>query len=332
MPDPRELQFVRAPGRVNLIGDHTDYQEGLCLPIAIDREVRVGFRASADGRVRVSSADLPGTVDIPADGSAVVTDVDPAWGRSVAAALTVLARRGREPVGFDAEITTTVPIGSGLSSSAAVGVALTIIAARVGGLTLQPIEVALRAQEVEHLASGVPCGIMDQLASVCGRADHALLLDCRTLAIRPIPLPSGIEILVIHSGLERRLEASAYARRRAACEDASERLGIATLRDATIEQVADDPIARHVVTENARVAAFADAFGRGDLETCGALDAREPPVAAGRLRGVDARARPARRVERRRGRARRRVSPAPGSAVAWSRWCREERPPRSHPR
>ena len=110
---------MRAPGRVNLIGDHTDYQAGLCLPIAIDREVRIGFRPRTDGRARVRSADLPGVVDTAADGSATIADVDPAWGRTVAATLAALARRGREPVGFDAEITTTVPIGSGLSSSAA---------------------------------------------------------------------------------------------------------------------------------------------------------------------------------------------------------------------
>ena len=268
---PSESLFVRAPGRVNLIGDHTDYQAGLCLPIAIDREVRIGFRVRTDGRVRARSADLPGVVDIAADGSATIAEVEPSWGRNVAAALAVLARRGREPVGFDADITTSVPIGSGLSSSAALGVALALTAATVAALEVEPTELALAAQEAEQLASGVPCGVMDQLASVSGRADHALLLDCRTLAITPIPLPPAVEILVIDSGLERRLESSAYAQRRAACEAAAARLGIDTLREATIEQVADDPIARHVVTENARVAAFADALERADLRTCGAL-------------------------------------------------------------
>jgi galactokinase len=265
------VPFVRAPGRVNLIGDHTDYQAGLCLPIAIDREVRIGFRARTDGRARVRSDALSGTVDIAADGSAVAAGVDPPWGRTVAAILAVLARGGRKPVGFDAEITTTVPIGSGLSSSAALGVALALVAASVSDLALGPTAVALAGQEAEQLASGVPCGVMDQLASVCGRAGRALLLDCRTLSIAPIPLPPTIEILVIHSGLERRLEISAYAQRRAACERAAERLGVDTLRDATIEQVADDPIARHVVTENSRVTAFAGALERADLPTCGAL-------------------------------------------------------------
>ena len=263
--------MVRAPGRVNLIGDHTDYQGGLCLPIAIDREVRIAFAPRSDGRVRVRSADLPGTVDVTADGSTAIAGVDPAWGRGVAATLAVLAGRGRQPVGFDADITTTVPIGSGLSSSAAVGVALALTAATVAAFPLEPIDLALVAQETEQLASGVPCGLMDQLASVNGRAGHALLLDCRSLAITPIPIPPTVEILVVHSGLERRLEVSAYAERRAACEAAATRLGVETLRNATIEQVADDPIARHVVTENARVAAFAEALARADMATCGAL-------------------------------------------------------------
>jgi galactokinase len=147
---------------------------------------------------------------------------------------------------------------------------VTIVATVVAEFATTPIEVALVAQEAEHLASGVPCGVMDQLASVRGRANHALLLDCRTLEITAIPLPD-VDILVIHSGLERRLEASAYAERRAACEAAATRLGVETLRDATIDQVADDPIARHVVTENARVTAFAAALEHDDLPTCGAL-------------------------------------------------------------
>jgi galactokinase len=265
-----ERRIVRAPGRVNLIGDHTDYQAGRCLPIAIDREVRIGFDARRDGRARVRSDALPGTVDIAADGSTAVADLEPAWGRTVAATLAVLARRGRDPVGFDAEITTTVPIGSGLSSSAALEVAVALVAATVSGLDLAPIDLALAAQEAEHFATGVPCGVMDQVASVSGQARRALLLDCRTLAITPIPLPD-VDILVIHSGLERRLEASAYAARRSACEAAAARLDVEVLRDATIEQVADDPIARHVVTENARVAAFAAALENDDLATCGAI-------------------------------------------------------------
>jgi galactokinase len=232
--------------------------------------VRIAFDARRDGRVRVRSDARPGTVDLAADGSARIAAVEPAWGRTVAAVLAVLATQGRDPVGFDAEISTTVPIGSGLSSSAALEIAVALVAATVSGFDLAPIDLALAAQEAEHVATGVPCGVMDQIASVSGRTRRALLLDCRTLAVTPIPLPD-VDILVIHSGIERRLEASAYAARRAACETAAARLGVNALRDATIEQVADDPIARHVVTENARVTAFAAALENDDLATCGAL-------------------------------------------------------------
>jgi galactokinase len=271
VPTPAGRRVVRAPGRVNLIGDHTDYQAGLCLPIAIDKEVRIAFAPRADGRVQVRSAAFPTAVEITADGSVPAAGLEPAWGRTVAAVLTVLARQGRDPVGFDADITTTVPVGSGLSSSAALEVAVALTAAAVAEFPIGAAGVALAAQAAEHLASGVPCGVMDQLASVSGRAGHALLLDCRTLEITPVPIPAGVEVLVIHSGLERRLETSAYADRRAACETAAARLGVEMLRDATIEQVADDPIARHVVTENARVSAFVTALRERDLATCGAL-------------------------------------------------------------
>src|SRR4051812_26415533 len=198
------IQFVRAPGRVNLIGDHTDYQGGLCLPIAIDRDVLIGFRPRADGRVHVRSLDLDARVDLPASG-----DID-AWARPVAATLAVLAERaGKSIPGFDAAITSTVPIGSGLSSSAAFEVALTMAGAIVARLELGPTELALAAQEVELRASGVPCGVMDQLASITGRRDHASLLDCRSLATTPVPLLPGVDVLVVHSGVERRLATSA---------------------------------------------------------------------------------------------------------------------------
>jgi galactokinase len=257
---PDELRFVRAPGRVNLIGDHTDYQGGLCLPIAIDRDVLVGYRPRSDGRLRVRSLDLEADMD------------EGTWARPVTEAVSLIAPRAPRPfTGFDAAITSTVPIGSGLSSSAAFAVALVIVTATIADLHLGPIEIALAAQAVEQRASGVPCGVMDQLASVAGQAGHALLLDCRTLEITPVALPPTVGVLVIHSGLERALATSAYAERRNACEAAAARLGLPTLRDAAIDAVADDPFARHVVTENARVEAFADALSAGDLTAAGAL-------------------------------------------------------------
>ena len=260
-----DVRFVRAPGRVNLIGDHTDYQGGWCLPIAIDRDVLVGFRVRTDGRVRVRSLDLDASVDLPASEVA-------AWARPVAATLEVIRdRAGADGPGFDAAIASTVPIGSGLSSSAAFEVALVLVAASVARVPLDATEVALAAQEIELRASGVPCGVMDQLASVAGRRDHALLLDCRSLTVTPVPVPAGVGVLVVHSGTERRLASSAYAERRAACEAAAAKLGVPSLRDATPEQVAHDPIARHVVRENARVLAFADALRAGDAARAGEL-------------------------------------------------------------
>jgi galactokinase len=255
-----DVRFVRAPGRVNLIGDHTDYQDGLCLPMAIDRDVLIAFRPRSDGRVHVHSFDL----------DADLTDGPSA--RPVQATVAALAPRAPRPfAGFDAAVASTVPIGAGLSSSAAFGVALAIVTATVAGLQLDPVEIARVAQAVEQTATGVPCGLMDQLASVGGRIDHALLVDCRALTISPVPMPAAAGVLVIHSGVERQLGESAYAARRHACETAAARLCVATLRDATIAQVADDPFARHVVTENARVDAFADALGGGDVATAGAL-------------------------------------------------------------
>jgi galactokinase len=264
-------QLWRAPGRVNLIGDHTDYQQGLCLPIAIDREVVVAYRPRADGRVIVRSLDLGGTVDVDAAGGDDPTAVVPGWGRTVAGVVRVLGAAGRDPVGVDAAVASTVPIGSGLSSSAAFEVALAGALADVAGWRLTGLQVALAAQEAEHVGTGMPCGIMDQLASAAGRAGHALLLDCRSLEVETIAIPESLGIVVVHSGLARVLESSAYAERRAACERAAEKLGLSTLRDATLTQVSDDPIARHVVSENERVMQFVAAMRRCDLATMGRL-------------------------------------------------------------
>jgi galactokinase len=266
-----EARLWHAPGRVNLIGDHTDYQEGLCLPIAIDRDVVVAYRPRGDGRVIVSSLDLDGTVEVDAAGTDDPGGVEPRWGRVVAGVVRVLAQRGRPPVGIDAAVASTVPIGSGLSSSAAFEVAMAGALADAAGWPLTGLPLALAAQEAEHVGTGMPCGVMDQLASVCGRAGHALLIDCRSLEVEAIALPDALAVVVVHSGLPRALESSAYGQRRAACEATAARLGLVSLRDATPAQVADDPFARHVVSENERVGQFVAALRRHDLDTLGRL-------------------------------------------------------------
>ena len=265
---------VRAPGRVNLIGDHTDYNEGLVLPVAVDRECTVTIRASGGSRVRLRSSDVDGAVDVSAGGEDEPREVRPLWGRYVAGVVRALAERGRPPMGLDADVSSTVPLGAGLSSSAALEVAVALALCHSTGFQLEPLELARACQEAEQVATGVPCGIMDQLTSLAGRRDHALLIDCRSLEIEPVQLPDGIAVVVVESGVARSLDATAYAERRAACEAVAARLGLRSLRDATAAQVADDPRARHVLSENERVLAAADALRRNDLDELGALLSR----------------------------------------------------------
>jgi galactokinase len=260
----------RAPGRVNLIGDHTDYNEGFALPMAIQLECVVEGKAAED-EITLRSDARPRELRIPADGGAPPARVDPHWGRYVAGVARTLADRGRNPVGFEGTIRSTVPVGSGLSSSAALEVSCALALCEVGGLTLEPVELARACQQAEQAATGVPSGIMDQLASVAGRAGHALLIDCRSLEVTPVPVGAEVAVLVVHSGQERTLEGSAYAERRADCERIAALLGLRALRDATEEQVSDEPIARHVVAENRRVHAFAQALAHGNADEAGRL-------------------------------------------------------------
>ena len=260
---------IRAPGRVNLMGDHTDYNDGLVLPVAIDRECRVTAASRSDGLVVARSREVSGEVSVAADGSDDASAVQPPWGRLLAGVVAALVDRGHLIIGADLAVSSSVPVGSGLSSSASFAVAVASALAAASGVDLARRDLALVAQEAEQRATGVPCGVMDQLASVEGVADHALLIDCRTLGVLPIALPPDIAILVVHSGEPRSLTSTPYADRRAHCERVAADLGIPSLRDATYDQVAADPIARHVVTENARVTAAALALAAHDLPALG---------------------------------------------------------------
>jgi galactokinase len=257
---------------VNLIGDHTDYQDGLCVPMAIDRGVEVEWTQRDDRRITVQSDAVSGIVTVDLDGASppARTDDSPAWGASVTAIVRALRERGHDAGAIDAQVRSTVPLGSGLASSAAFGVACALALSDAAGAPLAGTELALVAQQAEHLG-GVPCGVMDQMASVHGRLGHALLLDCRSLTVEPIPIPRDVAVIVVHSGLPRRLADSEYARRREACAAAAARLHIAALRDASALDVADDPFARHVVSENARVVEFARALRGDDRTELGAL-------------------------------------------------------------
>ncbi|HKA93342.1 MAG TPA: galactokinase [Acidimicrobiia bacterium] len=268
-----ELRWFRAPGRVNLIGDHTDYHDGFVLPLAVDRDCLIAARRRGDGRVTARSVELgdDGPVDVAGDGSDPPADIDPPWARYVAGVVRALADAGRAPVGVDAAVSSTVPVGAGLSSSAALEVAVALALADAGELALAATDLARACQRAERLATGVPSGVMDQLAALLGRAGHALLIDCRTLTAEPIALPDTLAVLVMHSGLPRTLAGSAYAERRAESERVATRLGVATLRDAIPDDVRDEPRARHVVTENQRVFDFAAALRAGDTTALGSL-------------------------------------------------------------
>ena len=256
---------AHAPGRVNLIGDHTDYTGGLVLPMAIDRATTVLLERTG-GRVVLESADEaePAVVDL---GVSDPTEVTPPWARFVAAVVQEL----RPSEGGVGRVRTDLPIGAGLASSAALEVALALAL----GFEGPPLELALACQRAEQAASGVPCGVMDQLTSAAGIAGCALLIDCSTLTVTPVPLPEDLDVVVVHSGRQRSLSGSAYAERREQCEAAAAIIG--PLREAELDDVAtiDDPVlrrrARHVVSENARVTAFASALAGDDLAAAGAL-------------------------------------------------------------
>ncbi len=255
-----------APGRVNLIGDHTDTTGGLVLPVAID--LATTLRGEPGGeQVVLTSADEPTPAVVPLD----VTDpgaIDPPWARYVAGVVAELRPTG----GFTGTVTTTLPVGAGLSSSAALEVAVALAL----GFRGPPLELARLAQRAEQRASGVPCGIMDQLASAAGVAGHALLIDCHRLTVTPVAVPDGAELRVVHSGEPRRLAGSAYADRRAAAEAAEAFVGpLRLVTDVREVEAIADPVlrrrARHVVTENARVRDMAAALASGDLAAAGLL-------------------------------------------------------------
>ena len=188
---------------------------------------------------------------------------------------------------MDAVVASDLPIGAGLSSSAALEVACAVGLAEVAGWDLEPVELAHACRNAEEAAVGVPCGIMDQLASIAGRAGTALLIDCRSLAITHVPLPDRLAVLAVHSGIPRTLDASAYAERRQACEELAARLGLPALRDATLELVAEEPLGRHVVTENERVLAAVDALAQRRLRHPRARALREPREPSRGLRRLD---------------------------------------------
>jgi galactokinase len=257
---------VYAPGRVNLIGDHVDYVGGLVLPMAVDLGTTIEMVARGGQDVVLRSSDEPAAVRLKLP----VGDHDeetPPWGRFEAAVLAEL----QTVEGFEGAVSTSLPIGAGMSSSSSLSVAVALAA----GFDGTPLELARLCRLAETAATGVPCGIMDQLTIAAAMQGAALAIDCRDETFRSVPLPEASTVFAVHCGVSRRLIGSAYAERRASCEIAESQIG--ALRDSSLRDVArlKDPTirarARHVVTEIGRVEAAIEACENGDSEALGRL-------------------------------------------------------------
>jgi galactokinase len=277
-----EARVVRAPGRVNLIGEHTDYNEGFVLPAAIDLEIRIAYLPTDDRRVelvRLDTGERDGfDLDVPRQKTGT-------WLDYVAGSAWALAEAGLPLTGLRGVVASTLPANAGLSSSAAIELASAWALLHDTAASVDPFELAKTCQRAENGYVGVQSGLMDQFAESCGVAGAALLLDCRSSAWRPIPLPGDLALVVCHTGSARRLDQSQYNIRRAQCEAAVSTLArtrpaIHSLRDVTREVLEEaagelDPVAlrraRHVVDENARVGMAVQALETGELRAVGEL-------------------------------------------------------------
>lgn len=272
-----------APGRVNLIGEHTDYNDGFVLPMAIDRYVVMAAAPSADGDkerpVRVFTAEGEQTERLSPDIK------DPAevapWARYVLGVMVGCSERGIGSGPLDIAIESTVPLGGGLSSSAALEVATATLLEAVTGQTMDDVEKALLCQKAEHDYAGMPCGIMDQFMSVMGRRNHLMLLDCRSREVKLVPMDNeDITVLIINTNVKHELTGGEYAERRSQCETSAEKMGVASLRDASFDLLGQskealEPIfqrrARHVIGEIERTVEAASHIKAGDWSRVGQL-------------------------------------------------------------
>ncbi len=284
--------FAVAPGRVNLIGEHTDYNDGFVMPMAIDRHVAVAFAPRQDRVLRAYAHEFGETRELSLDVLERRTTSEPArrsarggWFGYVAGVAWAMLGAGHSLNGADLAIASDLPAGSGLSSSAALEIDVALALGAVSGVEWDSRRAARLAQQAEHEFAGVACGIMDQLSVASAREGCALLIDCRSLDTRDVPIPETARLLVFDSGVRRELSASAYNDRRAACKRVVTALQarhgwVRALRDVDDALLADvapslDPVdvrrASHVIAENRRPAALADAFACGNLERAGRL-------------------------------------------------------------
>jgi galactokinase len=271
---------IKAPGRVNLIGEHTDYNDGFVLPCAIDYETVIACGQRNDRIIRVIAADYDNQQDeFSLDEAIVSTDALP-WANYVRGVVKHLLLRNSDFSGADMVISGNVPQGAGLSSSASLEVAVGQALKSLYDLPVDGVQLALNGQEAENQFVGCNCGIMDQLISALGKEDHALLIDCRSLETKAVSMPKDASVVIINSNVKRGLVDSEYNTRRKQCEEAARFFGVKALRDVNLAEFAEkeqglDPMtarrARHVITENDRTEAAAIALSHGDLKKMGLL-------------------------------------------------------------
>ncbi|MBW7982540.1 galactokinase [Enterobacillus tribolii] len=271
---------VQAPGRVNLIGEHTDYNDGFVLPCAIDYQTVISCARRDDRKIRVLAADYDNQQDTFSLDAPIASNPDLMWSNYVRGVVKYLQTRDPNFGGADMVISGNVPQGAGLSSSASLEVVVGQALKTLYDLPLDGVALALNGQEAENKFVGCNCGIMDQLISALGEASHALLIDCRSLQTRSVSLPENVAVVIINSNVKRGLVDSEYNTRRKQCEEAARFFEVKALRDVTMAQFLarnpglDDTAARrarHIISENDRTVAAADALAAGDLRLMGQL-------------------------------------------------------------
>ena len=274
-----------APGRVNLIGEHTDYNDGFVFPMAIERNTIIAAAPSEEKQSSVFSVNKNKSADILTDGSAQPPQ-QVVWSSYVQGTVQYAFEAGLNVEPFRAVINSDVPLGGGLSSSASLEVAVATLIEAMVGKQFDPVQKALICQKAEHNYAKMPCGIMDQLIAVLGQSGHAMLLDCRSKEPKMIPMDDpSVSVLIVNSNVKHKLTGSEYPDRRRQCEKAAQLLGVPMLRDATLPQLesarsrfdqeSDGDLCfrrgKHVITENDRTTAMASALTKGDWAACGQL-------------------------------------------------------------
>lgn len=272
--------FIQAPGRVNLIGEHTDYNDGFVLPCAINYQMVVAAAKREDNIIRVIAVDYQNEVDEFNLDNSIEFVPNKMWANYVRGVIHFLQKDNYSFHGMDIAISGNVPQGAGLSSSAALEVAIGQTLKTLYQLPISQKEIALNGQKAENQFVGCNCGIMDQLISACGEENHALLIDCRSLETSAVTMPENMVVMIINTNKKRGLVDSEYNTRRQQCEEAAHILNVTALRDATLEDllakkaVMSEVVyrrARHVITENSRTLDAAEALRHGDLTTLSQL-------------------------------------------------------------